>query len=282
LDGTQVNLHTIHDPVGAVCITARVTPAGKVGQTPRCVKVEELQATLRTGFCRWHTLPEEVQTDGEALFIGNPHQPFPTRFTLWLVGLDIAHLVIRPGQPTDNAEVERTHRTLNEYTLIGHEDCSISELQTVLDQDCYDLAFVLPSHAAGCGGQPPVVAHPELLGRPRPFEAHLELALFDLQRVDHFLAQFTWQRTVGKTGQVSLGGQHHYYSVGRRFAQQPVWVRFDPTDRHFVFGLADQPAPELARRPARHLSVWDITGLQPAAPGFVPQQLPLPLLFPKE
>jgi transposase InsO family protein len=276
MDGTQVNLHTVHDPVGAVCITARVTAAGKVGRKPTRVRLAELQSTLRTGFCQWGTLPEEVQTDSETIFVGNVTERFPAKFTLWLVGLGIRHRTIRPGKPTDNAEVERNHRTLNEYTLLGHQAGSLAELQTMLDQACYELAFELPSRAHGCAGQPPVLAHPELLSQPRPYQAHCELSLFDLQRIDHFLTKFTWPRKVSASGQVSLGGQHHYYSVGRRYAHQQVEVRFDDTDRHFVFYLKDDPAHPIARRPARHLDVADLTGLT-----LVPQQLPLDLTIAK-
>jgi len=63
-------------------------------------------------FARWGTLPDEVQTDGEAVLIGRPQDTFPSPFTLWLRGLGITHLRIRPGKPTDNAEVERCHRTV--------------------------------------------------------------------------------------------------------------------------------------------------------------------------
>ena len=275
-DGTQVNLHTVHDPVGEVCIAARVTPAGPVGRKPTRVRLDELQTTLRLGFCRWGTLPEEIQTDNEALFTGNPTERFPARFTLWLVGLGIRHQTIRPGKPTDNAAVERNHRTLTDYGG-SQELASLAAFQRFLDQAWYELAFALPSYAYGCAGQPPVSAHPELLHQPRSYQAHLEWVLFDLQRVDHFLAQFTWSRKVTASGQVSLGGQHHYYSVGRAYAQQLVWARFDPADRHFIF-FADVSATQLiVRRPAHHLTVADLTGLPP-----VPQQLALALIFPKD
>lgn len=275
-DGTQVNLHTVHDPVGEVCIAARVTPAGPVGRKPTRVRLDELQTTLRLGFCRWGTLPEEIQTDNEALFTGNPTERFPARFTLWLVGLGIHHQTIRPGKPTDNAAVERNHRTLNDYGG-SQELTSLAAFQRFLDQAWYELAFALPSYAHGCAGQAPAVAHPELLHQPRPYQAHLEWALFDLQRVDHFLAQFTWSRKVTATGQVSLGGQHHYYSVGRAYAQQLVSVRFDPADRHFIF-FADANATQvIARRLARHLTVAQRTGLPPG-----PQQLALALIFAKD
>jgi len=143
-----------------------------------------------------------------------------------------------------------------------------------LAQGWHELTFDLPSAAPGCAGKPPIVAHPDLLQPLRPYQAGQVWAVFDLQCVDQFLAQFTWQRKVTASGQVSLGGQHHYYSVGRAYAQQSVWVRFDPTDRHFVF-FADASATQLlVRRPARQLSVADLTGLPPQ-----PTQLSLPLIF---
>lgn len=276
-DGTQVNLHTVHDPVGEVCIAVRVTPAGPVNRKPTRVRLDELQTTLRLGFWRWGTLPEAIQTDNEALFTGNPTERFPARLTLWLVGLGIRHQMIRPGKPTDNAAVERNHRTLNDYVVKGQPFASLSALQHRLDQAWYELAFALPSYAQGCAGQPPVIAHPELLRQPRPYQAQLEWSLFDLQRVDRFLAQFTWVRKVTASGQVSLGGQHHYYSVGRAYANHQVWVRFDPADRHFVFFADAEATQAIGRRPARHLTVAELTGLPS-----VPQQLSLELTLPKD
>lgn len=275
-DGTLVNLHTVHDPVGEVCIMLRVTVAGTVGQTPKRVSLGELQTTLRLSFQRWQTLPEEVQTDREALFVGNVTEQFPSSFTLWLVGLGIRHRLIRPGKPTDNAAVERNHRTVNEYVLRGQETCTVTQLQAVLDQAWYDLAFALPSQAKGCAGQPPVVAHPDLLRPIRPYRPVEEYTLFALARVDAFLAQFTWHRIVGKTGQVSLGGQHHYYTVGRTYANQQVVIRFDPADRHFVFALAHDPLAPIARRLARNLDTANLLGSE-----LGPQQLPLGLSLEK-
>jgi hypothetical protein len=81
-DGTLVNLHTVRDVVGGVTITAAVTPAGRVGRKGRKVTLRELQTTLRAGFLLWNTRPQELQTDGEALFIGDPTTPFPTPLTL--------------------------------------------------------------------------------------------------------------------------------------------------------------------------------------------------------
>jgi hypothetical protein len=214
-DGTQVNLHTVRDPVGAAVIAARVTPAGRVGDKPSRVTLSELQETLRRAFCTWHTLPDQLQTDNEGVFVGKADDPFPSALALWLIGFDIRHILIRPGKPTDNAEVERCHRTVYDYAIAGKPARDIQALQARLDNAVHELNEELPSRAEGCAGQPPVKAHPELLIPRRSFRAEHELALFDLQRVDAYLATFMWKRKVGTHGQISLGGQHNYYLVDR-------------------------------------------------------------------
>jgi transposase InsO family protein len=280
-DGTVVNLHSVRDPVGEAYIGAFVFPAGQVGGPTRRVKLENVRWALRICFANWGTLPDEIQTDGEPVLIGRAGAHFfPSRFTLWLKGLGIDHLVIRSGKPTDNAEVERCHRTVNDYAIVGNEKASPAQLQGILDQAVHELNFELSSRAAGCGGLPPVIAHPELLQPRTDFQPELELALFDLQRVDQYLATFTWQRIVGKTGQVYIG-QRRPYTVGRTYARQEVLVRFDPNDRHFVFFATHDSERELGRRPARGLDVTDLTGIAPWPVGLGPQQLFLPLKMPQ-
>lgn len=276
-DGTQVDLHTVRDPVGEACIGAFLFPTEEVTLRTMRVPMESVRATLRTCFRRWHTLPEEIQTDNEATLVPSRADGFPSLFSLWLEGLGIRHLTIRPGKPTDNAEVERCHRTIYEYALVGNEDLPLSPLQSLLEQAVFELNFELPSRAEGCAGRPPTQAHPELLQPRQPFEPEQELAHFDLKRVDAYLATFTWQRKVGKSGQICLGGHHHYYLVGRAHAQKEILVRFDPTDRYFVFFDPDDSDTEIGRRPARNLETDDITGLIPWPASLLPQQLPLPL-----
>lgn len=278
-DGSLVNLCTIRDPVGEACIGAFVFPAGRAGKRGRRVRFEEVRLALRICFTRWNTRPEEVQTDNEVVFAGQPQDTFPSPFTLWLRGLGICHLFIRSGEPTDNAEVERCHRTVNDYAIVGNEDAGVDGLQAILDQAVYELCYELPSRADGCDGKPPVQAHPELLQPLRPFQPEHELALFDLHAVDAVLAALTWERKVAKTGQVTLGGRHQYYSIGRASARRTVLVRFDPLDRHFVFFDKEDPDTEIRRRPARGLDVEDFTGLAVWPLGLGPQQLSLPLIM---
>jgi hypothetical protein len=249
--------------------------------------MEDVRTTLRRCFDFWNTLPDEVQTDGESTLVTSREDGFPSHLTLWLVGLDIKHLVIRRGKPTDNAEVERCHRTVNDYAIVGNEHHPIVELQSILDDAVLEMAIDLPSRADGCAGRTPASAHPELFQPRRFFCAEQELALFDRERVDAFLATFTWTRKVNKTGQVCIGGHGQRYTVGRAYTGKRVLVRFDPSDRCFVFYLPQSTQTdsqhklprEIRRRPARNLEVDDLTGLATWPAGLVPQQLPLPYCF---
>lgn len=278
-EGKLAHLHTAYDPVGAACIGARVFETGQSSHHQR-VRLENVQAFLRTCFARWQTLPQEIQTDGETVLAGKPCDgAFPSRFTLWLKGLGINHLIIRPGRPTDNAEVERCHRTINEYVVIGNESSTPDQLQPILDIAWKELVFELPSQAKDCHGRPPAVAHPELLEPPRPFHPEHELAFFDLRRVDQYLASFTWPRRVGSDGRVRLGTQRYY--LGTKYGQRSILVRFDPEDRHFVFYDPDEPDDELRRLPATSLEIEDLTGFAQWPKGLGPQQLTLPLCFDK-
>lgn len=276
-NGTKVDLHTVRDPFGEACIGAFLFPTVEVTLRTERVPMESVRATLRACFQHWHTLPEEVQTDNEPTLVTTRADGFPSLFSLWLQGLGIQHQSIRPGKPTDNAEVERCHRTIYEYALVGNESLPLHQLQQVLEQAVFELNYELPSKAMGCAGSPPLQAHPELLQPRRAFQAELELAYFDLKRVDAYLATFTWQRKVSKSGQICLGGHHHYYLVGKAYARKEVSVRFDPLDRCFVFFDPAAPETEIARRPARDLEVDDITGLYPWPASLSPQQLRLPL-----
>ena len=286
-DCTAVDLHTVRDPVGETCLDAVLHLTQQVNIRTKRVPMEDVRSTLRHCFDYWNTLPDEIQTDGESTLVTSRADGFPSDFTLWLAGLGIKHLVIRPGQPTDNAEVERCHRTINDYAIVGNEKHPVIELQSILDDAVLELAFDLPSRAEGCAGRTPIEAHPELLQPRRPFRAEHELAHFDLRRVDAFLSTFAWTRKVSKNGQICIGGHHQYYSVGKAYARQEVVVCFDPTDRCFVFypsypqqnDLDQEDLQEIGRRPARNLEVEDLTGLATWPTGLVPQQLPLPLCF---
>lgn len=280
-DGSYVHLFTACDEGTGASLGATVVVAPLVGRSVAHIQEGPVRAFLRTLLARWQTLPDAVQTDGEATLVGRRiADAFPSRFTLWLTGLGVAHHLIRRGKPTDNAEVERCHRTLNDYALVGNEDKRPEQLQTVLERAVQELLYERPSRGKACAARPPAVAYPELDKPRRPFQPTQELAAFDLARVDAFLASFTWRRRVGKTGQVVIG-QQRCYSIGRQHGGMEVLVRLDPSDRHFVFYDAVNPDQLLARRPARGLALADILDIAPWPVGIGCQQLPLPLVFAK-
>ena len=101
------------------------------------------------------------------------------------------------------------------------------------------------------------------------------MLLFNLERVDRFLAQFSWEHKVTKSGQVSVG-QTNYY-IGQSYAALTVDVSFALDDRHFVFKHS-QTAKTLKRCPAKKLDVPIITGLnlKNLPDSSQPFQLPLP------
>jgi hypothetical protein len=277
----KANLHTIRDPFGEAYMGGYLYPATP-GMLPKRVPMEDVRTSLRLCFKRWNTLPEIVQTDGEPSLIGKPNDNFPSRFTLWLIGMGVAHCVIRRGKPTDNAEVERAHRTLYDYAILGNERCCLQQLQQIVAAAVQELNEDLPSHAAGCAGRAPLVAHPDLCQPRLVYQPEHELAWFNLKRVDAYLATFTWQRKVDVNGIIYLGDR---YWLGRAYARQVVKVRFDPHDRAFVCFRkgADDQEEEFHRWPARHLEVEDLTGLipEPLPVGVGPQQLALPLIWQK-
>jgi hypothetical protein len=273
-EGETVQLHTVTDPFsGAQVGTYLYSSRPGTSRVP----LQDVQATLRACFTEWGTLPEEIQTDGEPILVATPGE-LPTPFTLWLARLGMRHRRISPGRPTQNGSVERSHRTLYEYALLGQLHRSRLDSQAFLQQCRAELNTLYPSRAKGCDGQPPLTARPELLQPRRPYRPEFEEALFDLGKVDYFLADYPIERKVGFTGQISSGGLHEYYLVGRPFARQFVQIRFEPATRDFVAYPVDQQThPQAFRRwPARNLDAQHLLWPGTPAPLHSPQQLPLP------
>ncbi len=279
-DGNQVNLFTTCDPFAGACIGAQVFPAGQVGQAPKKVTQDQVRIFLRGCFEHWGVLPEELQTDGESTLVANHGAAdFPTSFTCWLEGLDIHHRVIRPHRPTDNAEVERMHQTVNEFALRGCRLTNLSELNAHLEETTHLLVYELPSQAKHCQGQIPIVAHPELDSPVHRFQPQWELSRFDLARVDAYLAQFKWERRVQSTGQVDIGSQ--VYSLGRPYARKLVTVRYDPAKRELIFSTqiegTGKDGDEIKRLAIRGHDTADLIGFSTPDLAPCPQQLPLPI-----
>jgi hypothetical protein len=275
-----VTFNQARDEFGRATVMHRIHPAEQSEQRIVKLTAAQVQQDCRIAFTQWG-LPDAIQTDRASIFLDADPTPFPTQLSLWWIGLGIEHRVA--SSPTRNGCIERGHRTLDERTLIDQRFDGADALQEQVDADWSELNAECPSRARGCHGQPPLVAHPELLVPRRPYRPEWELDLLDLKRVDDHLATHTWTRTVSDVGQVSLGSQR--YGLGIAWAGQTVSIHFDPAQRQFVFTQVtpktkrDKRQSELppVRLDAKGLSVEELTGLPAALEALPVRQLMLPL-----
>lgn len=276
-----VSFNQARDEFGRVTVLHRVHAEPERARQLARLTSESAFQDCRIAFTEWG-LPEAIQTDRDTIYVDSGASPFPNRIVLWWKGLNIEHRLIPRRTPKRNGSVERSHRTLTERTLDNQEFEGATALQQQVDADWRELNEECPSHARGCGGQPPLEAHPELRENPRRYRPEWELELFDLQRVDAYLAEFTWLRTCTSVGQLRM--RKVRYSLGAAWAHQDVAVTFDPASREFVFTQIraatrqGRTQPQLApvRRAAKNLSVEDITGLTAALPDLPTRQLMFP------
>lgn len=274
-EGQVATVLDIVDPYSGLYIAAQGVETTTASGW-RKLTLAAVQTSLRAAFSHWG-LPQQIQTDREVVYVGAPERYFPSLFSLWLVGLGIEHRLSRAKRPTDQAHVERSHRTLGDLVWQDTDHATLWALQHDLDETRQWLNEDFPSRAAHCHGQPPLQAHPQACHSGRPFHPALEWELFDLRRVDAYLAQQVWTRTVSETGTVSLAGQR--YPLGRALAGQTVSVTFQPHSRTFLFATAD--GDPLTHHPARGLDQADLVGFIPTDdwPRLEqPFQLPLPFL----
>ncbi|RME81438.1 MAG: hypothetical protein D6775_13590 [Caldilineae bacterium] len=206
------------------------------------ITVEDVQQDLRHAFTLFG-LPDAIRMDRDPLLVGSTRLEWPGKLLLWLVGLGIILLINRPHRPTDNPIVERGHWTWECHVLMGRSYPDVVAVQKATDQDLAYRRDHLPSRHPGCDGRPPAQAFPTLYTPRRPYSPEQEEALFDLRRVDLYLSQWEWRRTVDSEGKISLANRN--YRVGKAYRGQSVKVRFDIQTREFVCWHVD--GRELAR-----------------------------------
>jgi transposase len=278
LDGSIATVCNIRDPYGAAMIASQAFSV-KTEKHWRKLTWEEVRQVLRAGFVEWQTLPDSVLTDNEMGLGGNPNDPFPSWLSLYLAGLGIKHNFIRSHQPTDQPQVERNHRTLDGLTEDESSRQDLASFQQSLDRERQLYNYEFPCRASDCGGYPPLQAHPELTHPRRPYQAELEAILFDMRRVYHYLAGFTFERKVNRNGQVTLKG--HHYTVGLAHKEKQILVRLDEQTQEWIFLERDEQGQEqeLNRRPLFGLDFFSLTGLEkPECLAYLPPiQLTLPL-----
>jgi hypothetical protein len=269
----RASICTIREPVGAAILASQAFDVTG-GDRGRRLSWEEVRGVIRSAAAEWETLPDAIQTDHEAGLAGAPTDPYPSHLTLWLVGLGVVHQFIRPHTPTDQPQIERTHRTLDGFVGLPDRSLDLAALQQRLDRERAQHNQFLPSRASDCAGRPPLVAHPALLQPRRRYRVEWERALFDEQRVYAYLATIPLKRRVSSVGQIQIGAYVH--SVGRAVAGQNVAVVCDAAIHTWVVSLADGTV--IKHLPLQGVDITSLTGI-PATPEveLPPIQLTLPL-----
>lgn len=140
------------------------------------------------------------------------------------------------------------------------------------ERELYNQLFAC--RASDCAGQPPLVAHPELLKPRRRYQLAWKRALFDEQRVYAYLATIALKRQVSRMGQIQLSG--HSRSVGRVYAGQAVTVQCDAQARDWLVSVADGSV--VKRLAIRGVDTTTLTGIADTPMADLPPiQLTLPL-----
>lgn len=200
------------------------------------ITARTVQADLRQVFTHWG-LPAAIRMDRDPVFVGGTRLEWPGLILLWLVGLGIEPIINRAYHPTDNAQVERNHQTWRAQVVVDQTYADLAALEAATEAAYADRRNCLPSRHAGCAGQAPVVAFPSVLQPRVAYTPEQEAALFDLARVDSYLAAWRWQRRVDAAGKISLNG--HNYRIGRAYSGQVMRVQFDAATRRCVCARAD-------------------------------------------
>ena len=227
-----------------------------VGQkrATRRPRTEDYQLVLRLSFTEWG-LPDRIAVDHDSVFYDNTcKSPFPTRFHLWLLALGVDLAFGRPGRPTDQATVERSHQTWAWQALEGQTFIEWDRLYAYLEQRRHFLNYRLP--CSTLGNLPPLVAHPEALRPRRLYRPEWEVESLDLSRIYAYLAKGQWFRQVSKVGTASLGQQT--YGLGVLWSGESVEVTFDPEDKHLIFRSADGERKK--RLPLRGINITNLVG----------------------
>ncbi len=218
----------VKDVYGGIYVS--VFPA-RIKSTRGHPNTSDYQAAMRLAFMNYG-LPKRLQVDHASVFYeNNSKSPFPTKFFLWLISLGIEPCFSRVHRPTDQAKVERTHRTIFDQVLRGRDDYkNWEELYRSCEERRRRLNESIPSRSTD--NVPPLEKHPQARESERFYHFPQEADLIDLQRVDAFLAKGKWYRKVASNRTISLGGQIYYLRDAK--PREQLEITFCPEQRVLV------------------------------------------------
>ena len=251
----KAHIFNVVDYASGLKIGSSLFPAHQNGRLCR-VSWPQMRQSLRQAFSKWG-LPQRIRTDRDQVIVSRGNYPFPLPFTLWLVGLDIEHELIR--RVIENGSVERSHRTW-EGRLSGYGPFQdLAEWQQSVDYELWRMNVVLPSRGRLCRRRPPLLVYPEARIPLRWYRLQDELALFDLERVQTYLSYGKWLRHTNSKGQFSFNNQK--FQTGTAYRRR--WVQITYLS-DVSFQVTCPPDKTVIKTiPVKGLTVSDITGLSP-------------------
>ena len=108
-----------------------------------------------------------------------------------------------------------------------------------------------PTRRVPCDpGSDPLEVFPQLRTPRRGYRRAHEKAMWDLSRVDAFLARGCWRRHADRNGMISIYG--HCRAVCRAWARQELVVRFDASSRCWL--VSNQEGEMVKQLPAKELT----------------------------
>lgn len=169
----------------------------------------------------------------------------PTALALWLVGLGIEVIYIRPCRSTDNGVVERDHGVLADWVELKR--CATCQQATEhLNWGIDVQRNRYPVHHQ----QARTILYPSLFTNPRTYDPAAADTSWQIDRVYAYLADYVFERRVGKTGQISLFSST--YHVGAVYRSQTVYVQLDA--HHAAWIIRDEQGRELKRHPTQEIN----------------------------
>lgn len=210
----------------------------------------QVKACLQDAFETWG-LPQVIRVDN-----GMPwgtSSSVPSALALWLAGLGVNMIYGRPAQSTDNAIVERCHGVLANW-VIPEQQMGLKQLQEALDWAIHTQRERYRSVRCLTRAQ----AYPDLYTNSRTYRRSSDPQTWQISQAARYLSRYTFQRKVGKYGQISLFSST--YSVGRLLARAVVTITLDP--RTFEWVIYDEQECEVKRLTSKELDYEQIALLQ--------------------
>ena len=158
-----------------------------------------------------------------------------------------------PARPTCNPKVERSNGLTQQWGEL-HTCTDWEQAAGVLDW----VARVQREEYPAIRGRTRWEVFPQLGTPRRVYGRAQEGAMWDLSRVDAFLARGCWARRAGRNGVISIYG--HNRAVGRAEALQELVIRFDAPSRSW--SIANQQGEVVKQLPANELTRERIMALE--------------------